>query len=256
VRNRIRAVEQSRRFVTQVLLALTALAGGAGCASEERLTTPVEHQSPWGAERTWAVVPLANESGVSSVDALAMSDDLVAEVEAVEGLRAIPLNRTIAAMRAMGLPSVRTDAEARALLRVLQVDGLLVGSVTAYDPYQPLTLGVAAQLYTTDRPQVTATDVGELTMAVTDGGGAGSAGQRLGPSSQASRIYSASNHDVLQRVATYAAGRHNPKSGLRQQVYTASMSAYSRFVAFEVVGEILSGESALRSERAEVAAER
>ncbi|MBL9120381.1 MAG: hypothetical protein JNL80_10760 [Phycisphaerae bacterium] len=232
-------------------LLLVALALPLGCASDEKLTTPVEHQSPWGAERTWALVPLANESGVTTIDTLAMSDDFIAEIEAVEGIRCVPLNRSIAAMRSMGLSSIRTDGEARGLMRVLQVDGLVVGSITAYDPYQPLKLGIAAQLYTTDQAAPAATDVGELTMAVTDRGQPDQA--RLGPSSQASGIFDASNHGVLQRVAVYAAGRHNPKSGLRAQVYTTTMTSYTRFVAHEVVGELLSSEAAQRAERAEVA---
>lgn len=222
-----------------------------GCASDEKLGTPIEHRSPWAADRVWAVVPLANESGVSVVDTLGISDDFVAEVDAIDGISCVPLNRSIAAMRSLGLQSVRTDAEARALLRVLQVDGLVVGSITAYDPYTPLTLGVAAQLYTVDAPAPNATEMGELTMAVRETDSANR--QRLGPSSQSSRVYDASNHDVLRRLAGYAAGRHNPKSGLREAVYTSSMDAYSRFVAYDVMGELLSTEFAKSGERAEVA---
>lgn len=232
-------------------LAASALAGLSGCASEDKLVTPTEHRSPWGAERTWALVPLANESGVSTIDTLTLSDQFVAEVEAVEGIRCIPLNRSIAGMRALGLNAIRTDAEARGLMRVLQVDGLVVGSITAYDPYQPLTLGMAAQLYTSDQPEPAATNVAELTMAVTERGPADRS--KAGPSSQASRIYAANNHEVLQRLARYAAGRNNPKSGLREQIYTSSMNAYSRFVAFETVGELLNAESARQAERMEVA---
>ncbi len=210
-----------------------------GCASQEKLAPPVEHRSPWAGERTWAVVPLANESGVSAVDTLGISDDFVAEVEAVEGLRCIPLNRSITGLRSLGLAQIRSDAEARALLRVLQVDGLVVGSITAYDPYKPMTLGIAAQVYTVDTPAPTATDVGELTMAVRERGNADRS--RTGPAAQASRVYDARNHDVLERIGRYAAGRHDPKSGLRESLYVNSMDAYGRFVAFEVVGSLVGG---------------
>ncbi len=229
------------------LSAAAAIGGLTGCASDEKLVTPTEHHSPWDAERTWAVVPLANESGVTKIDTLSISDNFVAEAEAIEGIHCIPLNRSIAAMRSLGLQQVRTDAEARALLRVLQVDGLVVGSITAYNPYMPLSLGIAAQLYTVDSPAPAATDVRELTMAVTERSVADRG--RAGPSAQASRVYDASNHDVLLRIASYAAGRHNPKSGLREAVYTSSMSSYSRFVAFDVMGELLATESARMGDR-------
>jgi hypothetical protein len=225
------------RAVVVALLPLGLLL--SGCASQEKLAPPVEHRSPLSGERTWAVVPFANESGVSAVDTLGISDDFVAEVEAVEGLRCIPLNRSITGLRSLGLAQIRSDAEARALLRVLQVDGLVVGSITAYDPYKPMTLGIAAQVYTVDSAAPTATDVGELTLAVTERGTADRA--RLAPAAQASRVYDARNHDVLERVGRYAAGRHDPKSGMRESVYVHSMDAYSRFVAFEVVGSLVGG---------------
>lgn len=250
-RRQARWDEMKRIAMGMAALGLLVVAGPLGCSSDDKLVTPVEHKSPWSSERTWALVPLANESGVSTLDTLTLSDDFVAEIEAAEGIRCLPLNRSIAALRSMGLNEIRTDAEARSLMRLLQVDGLVVASITAFDPYQPLTLGVAAQLYTTEQAGPTATDVSELTMAVTERDGRDRS--KLGPSSQASRIYSANNHDVLQRVEAYAAGRYNPKSGLRKQVYTSSMSSYSRFVAFEVVGELLSSERTIRAEQAEVA---
>jgi hypothetical protein len=231
--------------ISRSLAALWCVAalGGclAGCASEDKLVAPVEHRSPWLEERTWAVVPLLNESGVSAVDTLAISDDFVAEVESIQGVRCLPLNRSLAAMRSMGLQTIRTDAEARGLLRILQVDGLLVASVTSYDPYPPLNLGIAAQVYTVDSPAPTATDVAELTMSVTERAAVDRS--KLGPSSQASRVYDASNHDVLARIARYAAGRHDPKSGMRAAVYTSTMGAYRRFVAYDILGELMTSES-------------
>jgi hypothetical protein len=102
-----------------------------------------------------------------------------------------------------------------------------------------MTLGIAAQVYTVDTPAPTATDVGELTMAVRERGNADRS--RTGPAAQASRVYDARNHDVLERIGRYAAGRHDPKSGLRESLYVNSMDAYGRFVAFEVVGSLVGG---------------
>ena len=73
---------------------------GTGCAA--RLSQPIVLRAPYETERVWAVVPFANESGVSNADGVAVADRFVSEIEQVEGLRCLPLNRTLAAMRSLG----------------------------------------------------------------------------------------------------------------------------------------------------------
>jgi hypothetical protein len=189
----------------------------------------------------WAVVPFRNESGVSSVDTLGIADDFVVTIDDVVGLQCIPLNRTIAGLRALGMAGVASDADARALMAVLQVDGLVVGTVTAYDPYRPIELGVAAQLYSAASRSPTAADPDTLTLAIRESTGADQ-GSNIGPSAQFSRVYSGSNHEVIARVRDFAAGRHQPKSGFRDEIYLSSMTTFRRFVAFEVVGGLISIE--------------
>ncbi|MDZ4755118.1 MAG: hypothetical protein SGJ11_11575 [Phycisphaerae bacterium] len=219
----------------------------SGCASEEKLVAPTSLRSPWEGERVWAVAPLTNESGVSTVDTFRLSDQFVIELDGVEGISCLSLNRTLAGMQALGMRQVTNDADARSLMRVLQTDGLLVAAVTAYDPYRPLQLGIAAQVYTADDAAAAATDVSELTMARGGDEGSTRTAARSGPSSQTSRVYAANNHAVLAKVGEYAAGRHNPRSGLRKNVYLASMDSYARFVAYDVVRELLAAEFAQRA---------
>jgi hypothetical protein len=252
--------ERSSRVGDRTLLcggALVLLAvgfGSVGCSSNDKLVAPEPLRSPWGAERVWAVAPLTNQSGVSTVDTLRLSDNLVAEAEAIDGVRCLPLNRSLAALQGLGIKAVATDADARSLMKTLQVDGLVVGTVTAYDPYQPLQLGLAVQLYTSDRTEPLSTDVRELTMATGQADGRGSTPMsRNGPAATASRVFDANNHDVLMRLDRYAAGRFNPKSGLRKNVYTASMDSFSRFVAYELLGELLATEAAKRAPRPDTA---
>src|SRR5262249_27350631 len=95
----------------------------------------------------WAVVPLNNESGTSAADALAISDRLVNKITEVEGLAAVPMNRTMAAMRALGMPAVRSASDARYLAEALGADGIIVGTITSYDPYNPPKVGLALALF-------------------------------------------------------------------------------------------------------------
>jgi len=53
------------------------------------------------------------------------------------------LNRTIAAMRALRMSDLKSPAEVRQLASELGVDGVIVGSITAWDPYDPPKLGIA-----------------------------------------------------------------------------------------------------------------
>ncbi|MEY2794869.1 MAG: hypothetical protein RIR10_585, partial [Planctomycetota bacterium] len=76
-----------------------------GCAKP--LARPIVLTAPYDTERVWAIVPFANESGVSQVDVMAVADKFVSEVEGVEGLRCLPLNRTLAAMKSLGMTNVR-----------------------------------------------------------------------------------------------------------------------------------------------------
>lgn len=237
-------------------LATLSLLCGAGCSREYQLQTPVVLQSPFPAEQTWAVAPFANESGLSSVDVLGISDHFVTELNDVAGLRAIPLNRTLTAMRALEMKAVESDEDARALLDILQVDGLIVGSVTAYEPYRPLQLGIAAQAYTVSTRTPSATSVEEMFLSTGDRGSNGGLSSRngrlLAPTSQVSQVIDTRNHDTLRRLDQYAKARAAPQSGFRDQVYVASIDALGRFAAYATIEDLLSRErTRLASEAAD-----
>ena len=107
--------------------------------------------SPYGGRRVVAVAPLRNESGSLHVDALRLTDQLAAEVARVRGLDTVPVNRVLATMRSLEMSGIDSPADAHRLRERLGVDGLVVGSITAYDPYDPPTLGLAVELYRGDR---------------------------------------------------------------------------------------------------------
>lgn len=229
------------RGVLLLLLASTPVVLLPGCAP--RLARPTVLFTPYAEERVWAVAPFANESGVSLVDGNLIADRFVAEIEGVDGLRALPLNRTLAAMERRGMDSIRSREDAALLLADLRADGIVLGSVTDWDPYKPFRFGVAVELVTpaTD-PRAGRSAIDEVVMA-TSGQAAGGAGTDLGVS-QASRLLDARNHDVLAELERYSAARHDPDGPLGSRAYEMRIDLFTRFGAYLVVRDLLEQEAA------------
>lgn len=230
---------QFLRVLTLLLLAgvfLVCFAGGC------RYQQPKDLSSPWlPRQKVWAVAPLANESGVSVVDRLAVTDALVLEVASIQGVDVLPLNRTLEVMLALniGLEAIPTEEEYQVLLEVLGADALLVGSVIAFDPYQPLRFGASIQLIEASQAQQVALDPRALTMAVSDRLPLAPQDQNSAPI-QASGIFDAENHGVLIALEGYAAGRSTHQLA-RSDVglYLLDMDDYTEFVFHQLLERLL-----------------
>lgn len=237
-----------------VLALATTLSLLTGCEGfprrDKELTPPRVTVAPYDpslGEVLWAVVPLANESGTEIFDPLVVSDKLVAAAEEVQGVRTVPLNRTLQAMHSLGLKGVSDPGQVRQLAAAMGVDGIIVGTVTAYDPYDPPTIGLSLALYA--RTEAMGSTFGPdpidprtLTAAPTDtitrpGGGIGDR-----PTAVVSANLNANDHGVLMAVREYAAGRHDPVSALGWRRYTASMDLYTQFAAQHLVAALVEQE--------------
>jgi hypothetical protein len=230
-----------------LFLALALLLGA--CAPKPTLTPPRELFSPYDTAQgdvLWGVVPLRNESGVSLVDSLGITDKVVAAAAQVHGVRAVPVNRTIAAMRALRLPEIKGPEDLKTLATEMGVDGLIVGSITAYDPYDPPKLGLALALYA--RPgamqRITADpiDTRKLEYQPTDYQYFPRSTYKDAPASVVSEFLDAKNHAVLMDLQAYAQGRHDPNSAYGWKRYAASMDLFSEFAAWHAVSRLLNHE--------------
>lgn len=242
-----------RRLRTGVALALTwvLVLWPLGCAGRDRdrLEAPDVLMAPYDAARgdaLWAVVPLRNESATSLVDVFAVSDAVVSAAQEIRGVRCLPLNRTIDAMRAKEIESLETPEDARALAAAMGVDGVIVGSITAYDPYDPPTLGLSLALYARDghlsRLGDASLDTRRLTYQPTEWTYFPGSGFENAPASVVSEHLDANNHQVLMDVKAYARGRHDSVSALGWRRYTASMDLYTRFAAHHTVSRLIQHE--------------
>lgn len=241
----------SAQTMLAVLLSCV-LFGLTGCQStdpRDRLDVPGVIVAPYdtsSGEVLWAVIPPMNESGVSSVREDIIGDTIVAAVQGIRGVRCLPINRTLAAMRQNGIQQITSTNEAIALANTLGVDGIIAGSITAYDPYDPPTLGISLALYSKPGAMKAGAkadlDHRALSMAYTDFGAFDGTRFAGDPVNTVSQHLDARDHAVLRDLKRYAEGRSDPNAALRWRVYTASMDLYTQFVAHHTVGRLIDEE--------------
>jgi hypothetical protein len=224
------------------LLALFVLVPAlTGCTSAPQMPTVL--RAPYDSERVWAVVPFANESGVSAVDGNMVADRFVAEVEQVDGVRCLPLNRTLAVMQQLGMTKISDIRQLYTLMRALQVDGILIGTVTDWDPYKPLRFGAAVEVISAASDSAAKPlDLKDVTMPTTDSrvdvDGA------MVAISQASRLFDARNNETLADLDQYGSGRADASSALGSRVYEQRIELFVRFGAYILVRDLLEQEAA------------
>jgi len=215
------------------------------CTAPAPVDRPV---SPYAGRRVFAVAPMRNESGSLHADPLRTADRFAAEVARVRGLDTVPVNRVLATMQDLGLAGINTPQDAHRLRERLGVDGLVVGSITAYDPYDPPTLGLAVELYRGDR----------------DAGGTGhhpdpralSRAARLpgdprdtadapdfGPTSAIAGHYHAADPEVAALLDAYAVERGPDGTGeMTRRRFTASIDLYTEFVSYQLTARLMDAE--------------
>jgi hypothetical protein len=214
---------------------------GRGCATPP--TPSPLLRTPYEQKQVWAVAPLANESGVSKVDTARLADALARQVQQVQGLDALPVNRVIAAMRSLNMPAITSTADADALMIVLDLDGLIVGTVTAYDPYSPPVLGAAVQLHLRPRRIAANFDLQTLVRATAGEPSPGEMARR-NPVSHTAGIFDARHQQTRLWLAEFAANRSQPDSAYGPDIYLVSMDLYTQFVSYRLMRDLLEAEQA------------
>lgn len=237
------------------LIALTLAV--AGC----NLTGPgdkPELVSPHPRGQVWAIAPLNNESGSQSVDALRLTDRLVAHVERVDGIDTLPLNRVLATMQRMEISAVTTANEALALRRALNVDAVVAGTVSAYDPYDPPKLGLVVELYHVGADELRGVDIRGISRAATDQDARPTREGDAGPTQPVVRVsgyFDAADPGTQAQLDAYGkqhsvADKDKTRTGLftkydpiGPRLYRISSDLYGDFATFQVVRRLIRGEA-------------
>jgi hypothetical protein len=244
--------ECRRRLSAVVLSGLAAIVACVlpACQSHKAIYNhnPRTLTSPYDTPRDviWVVPPIRNESGVAVADELRLTDALIATVQETEGITALPLNRTLAAMRAAGLPEIDAAPEATALARRMNADAVVIASLTAWDPYDPPQLGLTLALYARSESMgvvdVTGLNPRELSMAATDQSPWSRMHDPSKPLSVVALHIDGSNGAIRSRLEKYASGRIDPNSATGWQGYLSVMQRFERFACFHAANELLRHE--------------
>lgn len=241
----IRGGWKPRALLISSLVCAAAISGCNSGSGQAELVPPELLVAPYDTSRgevLWAVAPLGNESGVSTVDTDMVADALASKIDEARGIACLPLNRTIAAMRSRGMRSVRTPGDARTLATALGVDAVLVGNITAYDPYDPPKLGLSLALYSRQRQGSDEFDPVKLKTSFSDYGQVTRSQFADRPAAVVTEHLDGANHEVQMELRRYASGRHDHGSALGWRSSLASMDLYTEFAAHFAVSRLLEQE--------------
>ena len=222
--------------------ALIGLFLSAGCMQPKRLEQTV---SPYETRRVFAVAPLRNESGNRFADGVRLADKLTQRLSLTRGLDTLPVNRVLAAMEALNLYAINDKADALRLREVLGVDGLVVGSITAYEPYSPPKIGLNLELYLDGRyVEASGLDTRELSSAASDRQ-TRSQEQAMThqPVTALAGFYDGADPEVIDLLKAYIVER-GPESPDEMAIrrHLISMDLYSEFVSQLLTSQLLEAE--------------
>ena len=239
-------LKQARTAATIVLSTVGVLL--TGCAdssirSDQPLTLTTPYEAPTAV--VWAVVPVANESGTSAADELAITDKLVQSIREVNGITSLSTNRVITGLDALGLDTVRTPGEALTLAELLGADAIVVPVLTSWDPYDPPRVGIDADVYARSGVMGVPDDPMtpfDLARAVNDR--PGDSWDPARPVAVVSLELDGSNGAVRSDVRAFAEGRADPQSATGWRGYIRSMQRFETYAAFATVRAIMQSEAA------------
>ena len=226
----------SFRWARTLVLTAILLAIPVGCQ---------EAETPYGAEaplhypgpmpQIWAVAPALNISGQRTVDPLLQADLLYEQLQQVQGLTIIPVNRVVEAYANLRIDQVQTPDQAALVCDLLGCDALVVPTVTAYDPYNPPKMGASLVLLRKPGSYTRPADVDPRDLA-----------RRSTPVERATEdvvqvvgMYDAANGSVRNRLMNYAEGRNDPQGPLGPREYLVSMDRFCGFVYHDLAVKLM-----------------
>ena len=236
------SISRTRNVVAGLALAAAVLAALTGCA---------EHPPQYGTEQpmylplkrreVWAIAPALNLSGQHEVDALLQADIAFQQLQQVQGVTVVPVNRVAEVYAGLRIEQVQSADQAALVCDLLGCDALVVPTVTAYDPYNPPKFGASLQMFRKPgsyvRPQQI--DPRELARRATPGEADSLPEGRHADFLQAVGVFDAANGSVREALWRYAAGRNDPTGPLGNKEYLVSMDRYCGFVYHALAEDLL-----------------
>lgn len=230
--------QKSKQFAAMLLLGVMITLSGC---QEKVQPYGVEAREALASSKAevWAIAPAINLSGQAEVDPLLQADIVYSQLQHVQGLTVIPVNRVAEIYSRLRIEQVQSKEQAQIVCDLLGCEALVVPTVTAYDPYNPPKLGASLQLFRRpgDFSRVQAIDPRELSRAASPL--VNESLPQQAEFDQAVGIYDAANGSVREKLLSYASGRSDPVGPLGMKEYFVSMERYCGFVYYELIGQLL-----------------
>jgi hypothetical protein len=179
----------------------------------------------------WAIAPAINLSGHHEVDPILQADLLYTQLQMVKGMTVVPVDRVVQVFAAMEISQIQSPQQARAVCEALNVEGIIIPTITAYDSYMPPKMAASLALFTRGE----GSEGGQGGEATTQPSGA-VAGPHL---RQVVGIYDSQNGTVRKALLEFAAGRSDPNGPMSEREYFLSMDRYSGFVYHQLIADLL-----------------
>lgn len=186
----------------------------------------------------WAIAPAVNLSGQRQVDPLLQADIVYGQLQQVENLTVVPVNRVVEVFASLRIEHVQSPEQAALVCDLLGCDALLVPTVTFYDPYVPPKFGGSLQLFGKPGWYVRPSNIDPRELA-----------RRASPPPgesvpqadflQAVGMFDSANGSTRESLNFYATGRHDPSGPLGPKEYVASMERYCGFAWFTLIRDLL-----------------
>ncbi len=190
---------------------------------------------------TIAVAPAVNLSGSADFDPNRFADLMASELSFAEGVRVIPVSRVLGVLAAQRLERVESAVHAEQLARWVGADAILIFAVTEYDPYDPPSIGISAQLFGA-RPRVGLELPGPVDLdqpVIRDSVTPEKASVHVLAESQ--RVYDASHERIVREIRLFARQRNADESPYGWRRYVVDQQRYMRFCCHATVYALLAG---------------
>jgi len=213
-----------------------------GCALNPKVEPP-DVCDPRFRGLSIAVAPALNLSGSDDFDPVRFAEAMAVELDLTEGLAVIAVNRVLAALAKEGLDSVQSADHAQALGRAVGSDAVLVFSVTQYDPYDPPSIAITAQLYGAgygaSGRSVTAASFRD------EPGDAGSDGEsaEFRILAQTQRVFDASHQSIIADIKGYARRQGTASSPYGWREFVVNQRRFIKYCCHGTVRALFGGPS-------------
>jgi hypothetical protein len=143
---RIDGTPQRRLSRRACLAALAAAACLPGCAAIPDVTHKPRFHNPFPQLYRIAVLPFYNQSREPTIDGDSIAISYANELQAIPGFEVMPVGVVKQFQRALR-PEPQTGSDYQKLARFMNVDAVIIGSVTEYSPYYPPRIGMSVDWY-------------------------------------------------------------------------------------------------------------